>query len=99
MPKGWAREVRSESTFDLAGRYTQFRVAGRDRRPCSGKGSVRFVVEVDGNRVFASNLVTGAAEPVVVGPIDVSGRRRLSLIVEYGELADIDDWADWCDPI
>jgi hypothetical protein len=97
--KGLGTRSQSAITFDLAGRFTQFRSLAAIDDLAQGKGSVRFVVEVDGNRVFASNLVTGASEPVLVGPIAVSGRRRLTLIVEYGELADVDDWADWCDPI
>jgi hypothetical protein len=29
----------------------------------------------------------------------VTGAHRLALIVDYGELADINDWADWCDAV
>ena len=46
-----------------------------------------------------SDLVTGSSRPLVVGPIDVSGKRQLALVVDYGELADVDDWADWCDAV
>jgi hypothetical protein len=34
-----------------------------------------------------------------VGPLDISGAKMLALIIEYGELADINDWADWCDAV
>jgi len=43
--------------------------------------------------------VTGSSRLLPIGPIDVSGKRQLALVVEYGELADVDDWADWCDAV
>ena len=64
-----------------------------------GKGSVRFALEADGARLWESDLVTGSSRPLAVGPIDVSGKRQITLVVDYGELADVDDWADWCDAV
>ena len=43
--------------------------------------------------------MTGTSAPAAIGPLDVTGAQRLALIVDYGELADINDWADWCDAV
>jgi hypothetical protein len=98
-PKGLGTRSQSQIAFDLAGRYRRFQALAALDDLALGKGSVRFVVERDGSRVFESELLTGTSPPVFVGPLDVTAARRLVLIVEYGDLADIDDWADWCDAI
>jgi hypothetical protein len=98
-PKGLGTRSQSQIAFDLAGRYRRFQALAALDDLAQGKGSARFVVERDGSRAFESELLTGTNAPVVVGPLDVTGARRLVLIVEYGELADIDDWADWCDAV
>jgi hypothetical protein len=98
-PKGLGTRSQSRIAFDLAGQYRRFQSLAALDDLAEGKGSVRFVVERDGSRVFESDLLTGTSAPVVVGPLDVTGTRRLVLIVEYGELADINDWADWCDAV
>jgi sRNA-binding regulator protein Hfq len=97
--KGLGTRSQSRITYELGGRYRLLQATAGIDDYADGKGSVRFGVEVDGVRVWTSSLVTGASKPLQVGPIDVSGKRRLALIVEYGELADVDDWADWCDAI
>ena len=93
--------TRSQSriAYDLGGQFRSFQARAAIDDYAQGKGSVRFAVEVDGTRVWRSPLVTGNSRPLAVGPIDVAGKRQLALIVEYGELADVDDWADWCDTI
>lgn len=57
------------------------------------------MVERDGKSVFESPLLTGTSQPLAIGPLDLTGTRQLALVVEYGELADIDDWVDWCDAV
>lgn len=89
----------SRITFDLGARYRQFQTSAGLDDLAQGKGSVRFVVERDGKRAFESPSVTGSQQPISIGPLDVTGVQRLTLVVEYGELADIDDWANWCDAI
>src|SRR5580700_5157987 len=97
--KGVGTRSRSQVTYDLAGQYRFFQATVAIDDYAAGKGSVRFAANVDGARVWTSPLITGSSRPLPVGPIDVTGKRRLALIVEYGELADVDDWADWCDAI
>ena len=62
-----------------------------------GKGSARFEVLVDGKSVYKSDDLTGASPPVVLDRISLVGAKTLTLRVDYGELADIQDHADWCD--
>ena len=64
-----------------------------------GRGSVVFVVEVDGERVYTSKPVTGKSDPLSIPPVDVAGKQRLTLIVDFGHLGDIRDHADWCNAV
>jgi NPCBM/NEW2 domain len=98
-PKGLGTRSQSRIEYDLGGRYSRFEATAALDDLAGGKGSVRFVVEKDGARIFESGLITGMSGAVAVGPLDLKGARRLALIVDYGELADINDWADWCDAV
>jgi hypothetical protein len=95
--KGLGTRSQSRLVYELAGQYRLFQATAAIDDFAAGKGSVRFAIEADGTRLWRSDLVTGGARPLSVGPIDVSGKQRIALVVEYGELADVDDWADWCD--
>ena len=97
--KGLGTRSRSEITFDLGGQYRHFQTLAALDDLAGGKGSVQFAVELDGVRVFTSAAVNGTSAPLVIEPIDVTGKQTLTLVVEYAELADVDDWADWCDAV
>jgi NPCBM/NEW2 domain len=97
--KGLGTRSYSRISYDLGGQFRLFQATAAIDDYAEGNGSVRFGVEVDGARVWTSPLVTGRSRPLPVGPLDVTGKRQLTLVVEYGELADVDDWADWCDAI
>jgi hypothetical protein len=60
----------------------------------AAEGSVRFRVFLDGKEKFASPTVRGGMAPV---PIDVelSGGKRLDLVVDFADRADVQDHADW----
>lgn len=98
-PKGVGTRSASRIEYDLGGHYRRFQAVAALDDLAEGKGSVRFLVERDGVRIFDSGLLTGTSAPREIGPLDVTGARRLVLIVDYGELADISDWADWCDAV
>ncbi len=89
----------SRVVYELGGQVRSFQATAAIDDYAQGKGNVRFALEADGARVWESDLVTGSSRPLVVGPIDVSGKRQIALVVDYGELADVDDWADWCDAV
>jgi hypothetical protein len=97
--KGLGMHSRSVVSYDLAGEFSQFRTTVGIDDSAGGKGSVQFAVEVDGERVFTSRPMTGASKPTAIGPLDLSGKKRLTLIVDFGERGDILDHANWCDPL
>jgi hypothetical protein len=97
--KGLGTCSSSRIAYELGGQFRLFQATAAIDDYAQGEGSVRFAVELDGARVWTSDLVTGSSRPLAVGPIDVSGKRQLVLLVEYGDLADVDDWADWCDAV
>ncbi len=91
---------KSEVTYDLTdGGYERFEsIVGVDDMT-GGGGDVLFAVEVDGRRVYESKLLNGRSPAETVGPLDVAGATTLKLIVEFGRFANIQDVADWCNPV
>ena len=59
-----------------------------------GRGSVQFRVLVDGQERFASPIIRGGNPPVPVS-VDVAGAKKLELVVDYADRADVLDHADW----
>ena len=98
-PKGLGTRSQSRIEYDLGGHYLRFEATAALDDLAGGKGSVRFIVEKDGVHIFESGLVTGMSVATAVGPLDIKGAQKLALIIDYGELADINDWADWCDAV
>ena len=60
----------------------------------SGRGSVRFRVFVDGSPKYTSPTVRGREPPVPVS-VDLSGAKRLDLVVDFADRADEKDHANW----
>ncbi len=63
FPKGLGTRSQSRIEFDLGGAYRRFQATAALDDLSQGKGSVRFVVEKDGTRIFESGLVTGTSAP------------------------------------
>jgi hypothetical protein len=61
-----------------------------------GRGSVRFRVLVDGQERFASRIIRGGDRPTPIS-VDLRGGKRLELVVDYADRADVLDRADWLD--
>jgi hypothetical protein len=62
----------------------------------AGQGSVQFRVLVDGSEKFASPILRGGNPPVHVS-VDLTGAKKLELLVDYADRADVLDHADWLD--
>ncbi len=60
------------------------------------RGSVRFRVLVDGREKYVSPILRGGEKPVPV-EVDLTGAKRLELVVDYADRADVLDRADWLD--
>ncbi|MHC4892789.1 MAG: NPCBM/NEW2 domain-containing protein [Planctomycetota bacterium] len=61
----------------------------------AARGSVVFVVEVDGDVAFRSTVVRGGDTPVSIPAIDLEGASRLALSVEVADAAHVADRANW----
>jgi endo-alpha-N-acetylgalactosaminidase len=62
----------------------------------AAQGSVQFRVLVDGSEKFASPILRGGNPPVHVS-VDLAGAKKLELVVDYADRADVLDHADWLD--
>ncbi len=60
----------------------------------AGQGSVQFRVLVDGQEKFASPIIRGGNPPAPVS-VEVNGAKKLELVVDYADRADVLDHADW----
>jgi hypothetical protein len=59
-----------------------------------GQGSVQFRVLVDGQEKYASPTLRGGSPPMPVS-VDLTGAKKLELIIDYADRVDILDYADW----
>ena len=97
--KGLGLHSKCELSFDLDKTYREFRsVVGIDDHT-NGDGSVQFRIQLDGETVWSSGSVTGINQPVNTPSINVTGKKRLTLRVEFDKRGDILDHANWCDAI
>jgi hypothetical protein len=90
--KGLVLHSRTELIYRLPGRFRLFQaVAGIDEH-VAPKGNVRLVVQGD-DRVLLETTVAGTdrARPL---ELDLSGVRRLRILVDYGENGDVADQLD-----
>lgn len=96
-------------TWNLDGRYREFRTAAGLDDGAGPGGGVVFQVLVDGKEVWNSGFVRparshgrGAASPVTCPRIPLEGAKTLSLVVLAGDAEDpypVQDEADWLGPI
>lgn len=99
FPKGLGMHSRSTATYELAGKYWSFQaVVGLDDTTI-GEGTAVCAVEVDGRRVFEETALSRQQKPTRLPLIDVRGAKRLTLIVDFGELGDSQDHVDWCEAV
>ncbi|MBC7821832.1 MAG: NPCBM/NEW2 domain-containing protein [Planctomycetaceae bacterium] len=99
FPKGLGMHSRSTVTYDLAEKYRAFQaIVGLDDTTV-GEGTSECAVEVDGRRVFEESKLSRPNGAKRLPVIDVSGAKRLTLIVDFGELGDSQDHVDWVDAV
>lgn len=92
--KGIGVHSASRLTYLLSEPYRRFQAELGIDDETAGRGSVRFRVFLDGSMKYESPMVTGGMPPVPVS-LDVTGVKRLDLIVDYADRADEMDRADW----
>jgi len=93
--KGLALHSRTSLVYRLPGRFRRFKaVVGIDDR-VRPQGNVRLVIRGD-DRVLLETTVAGTDPPLPVD-LDLSGVRRLAILVDYGADLDVADHLDLCD--
>ncbi|MEK6257197.1 MAG: NPCBM/NEW2 domain-containing protein [Planctomycetota bacterium] len=93
---GLGMHSRMSVTYALSGNEREFRATVGVDDCANGAGSVRFAVELDGKRTWTSDEITGRSAPLDIPPVAVRGAKRLTLVVDFGQKADVSDYADWC---
>lgn len=94
---GLGMHSRMAASYNLNGNEREFRATVGIDDCARGAGSARFGVELDGKRVWTSDEITGRSAPLDIPPIDLRGAKRLTLVVDYGQKADVSDYGNWCD--
>lgn len=93
--KGIGVASRSVLVFENEGNFDLLAATIGIDAETEGRGDCVFVVEADGREIFQLRM-TGKDPPKSIA-LDVSGKRRIALIVEPAEDLDLADHADWCD--
>lgn len=96
---GLGMHSRMSATYALAPQDQEFRATVGIDDFANGKGSVRFVIELDGKTAWASEELTGRDASLVIPPVSVRGAKRLTLKVDFGQQADVADYANWCEAV
>ena len=87
--KGLALRSRSELEYRLPKSMRRFvATAGIDPKMV-GQGNVQLTIEIDGELAF-SERITGDQPPKEID-IDITGKQRLKIVVDYGENLDLGD--------
>ncbi len=95
-PHGLGTHSVSRLLIDLKGSATHFdALAGvDDEEKAQGRGSVQFQVFVDGKKKAETAILHGGDAPVPVS-VDLTGAKRMTLVVEDGGDGNTYDHADW----
>lgn len=96
---GLGMHSRMSVTYAVAPHDLEFRATIGIDDCANGKGSVRFVIELDGKAVWTSDEITGRSAPFAIPPLSVRGAKRLTLKVDFGQQADVADYANWCEAV
>jgi hypothetical protein len=93
--KGLAMTSRTEMVFRLTDDFRHFHaMAGIDDNVRDG-GNVQLVIKAD-DRILLDRTVTGREKAFPID-LDITGVRRLRLLVDFGEETDIADHLNLCD--
>ena len=93
--KGLSLHSRTSLVYRLPGQFRRFKATvGIDDR-VRPRGNVQLVIHGD-QRELLSTTVTGADEPLPLD-LDLTGVRRLTILVDFGSDMDVADHLDLCD--
>ncbi|WP_417380834.1 NPCBM/NEW2 domain-containing protein [Gimesia sp.] len=89
----------SELQYQLDGKYTGFQTLIGLDDSATGRGDVEVLIVVDERVVLHQSISDDERRLVEVPRIDVTGVQKLTLKVEFGKNADIDDHVNWLRPL
>lgn len=93
--RGLQLHSRTELVYRLTEDYRQLQaLVGIDDR-VRPAGDVRLVIRGDDRELF-NQAVTGSDEPLPLS-LDITGVRRLRILVDFGQQLDIGDWLNLCE--
>ena len=93
--KGLAIHSRTRLTYHLAGDFRRFKATAGIDDSVRPAGHVRLVIRGDGRVLFEADVAgTDVPKPL---DLDVSGVRRLVILVDFGENFDTADHLDLCE--
>ncbi len=93
--RGIALHSRTVAVYRLSGPYRRFQaIAGIDDR-VRPRGNVRLIISGDGRELLAKTIA-GTDAPLEID-VDLTGVRRLTIEVDFGEDLDVADHLDLCE--
>ncbi len=92
--KGIGMHSASRLSYALTEPYRRFQAELAVDDQTGGGGSVGFRVFVDGQVRYTSPIIRGGQPPVPVS-VDITGAKRIDLVVDFADRADELDHADW----
>jgi hypothetical protein len=92
--KGIGMHSASRISYALTEPFQHFQVELAIDDHTRGQGSVRFRVYADGKEKYSSPIIRGGQPPLPIS-VDVTGAKRLDLLVDFADRADEMDRANW----
>lgn len=92
--KGLGMHSASRLTYALGGSYRRFQAELAVDDQTDGRGSVGFRVFIDGQVRYTSPIIRGGQPPTPVS-VDLTGAKRIDLVVDFADRADECDHANW----
>ncbi len=93
--KGLALHSRTELVYRMPGDFRRFQATVGIDDAVRPRGNVHFVLRGD-DRVLFESVVAGTDPPKPLD-VDISGVRRLSVLVDFGDDLDVADHFDLCE--
>jgi hypothetical protein len=84
------------ATYRIEPEDREFRAQVGIDDAAEGRGSARFRILLDGRTVWESEEITGQTPLATCPPVSLGGAKELTLQVDFGDSADVGDYADWC---
>lgn len=100
--KGFGCHSRTKLDFNLGSQDASFEAfvgVSDEVLDLADRGAIAFAVLLDGKEVFRSAVMRAGDAAVKVGPLPLTGAKRLTLLTDYGEGEDVADRGVWGDAL